>query len=473
MERTLKNKLLSYLIVSSISFSYLILPQKAGLSVPAFVIIQFICLFFIAPKRKPLLLFIPIFILSLNSFISGNDIWHVSNFLLTIAFYSLMVLLTNDEYEVSESSFKLTLDLAKNIFMPLAFFKLPVRWGLESNKEQGQLVKRVLTGIIVSIPCLVFITFFLSSADEIFSRNVNSFLQNSQSVLSAGFLYKLVCSLAAGFYLFGLVYMMYQPQSETKVAFNIKYGDFIIINIVLFSILFVYTVFTAIQFQYLFADSGDLPYGLSYTYYARRGFFELLFLSGVNIFIILLVVNLTQDESGLWVNLTKVFCCYLCLITFILLISSFYRMWLYNADSGLTRLRFLVLGFLVFEAVGLLFTFIYIIKPQFSIISIYLLIGLTYYLALNIVPMDSIIAKSQVDRYFATGNGDIQYAVSLSSDAAPQISRLLTAESPHTRDAARKYFLDRIRSYEHTPGWQKANLSAEKCRRIFEHEKDI
>ena len=71
MEKTLKTRLLFYLGISAISFLYLILAPKAGISVPIFIIIQFICLFFIVPQNKPLLIFIPIFILASNSFISG------------------------------------------------------------------------------------------------------------------------------------------------------------------------------------------------------------------------------------------------------------------------------------------------------------------------------------------------------------------------------------------------------------------
>ena len=103
-----------------------------------------------------------------------------------------------------------------------------------------------------------------------------------------------------------------------------KQGDTLILNILLFAIAAVYTIFAVVQFRYLFAEQ-TLPYGLTYTEYARKGFFELLFLTGINI----------------------------------LLASSFYRMWLYNEDDGLTRLRFLVFGFLIFEGASCYFLLYY------------------------------------------------------------------------------------------------------------------
>ena len=51
------------------------------------------------------------------------------------------------------------------------------------------------------------------------------------------------------------------------------------------SVLAVYTIFIVIQFKYLFSG-GVLPNGLNYSEYARRGFFELVVLSVLNIALI-------------------------------------------------------------------------------------------------------------------------------------------------------------------------------------------
>ena len=136
-------------------------------------------------------------------------------------------------------------------------------------------------------------------------------------------------------------------------------------------------------------------------------------------------------------------------------------MWLYNADDGLTRLRFMVFGFLIFEAIGLLFTFVHIFILKFNIIAVYACIALAYYLVLNVVPMDAIIAKDQIDRYFADGRGGVTYVVStLSADAAPQVARLRNIEDNMIGLDADYYF--RRLNAEYTsivPRWQRWNLS--------------
>ncbi|MDR0293277.1 MAG: DUF4173 domain-containing protein [Oscillospiraceae bacterium] len=365
-----------------------------------------------------------------------------------------------DRLPVREVSARFIGNILKNIPEPLRYFAVPFKWCAEINQKHTRTAKRVLIGVAVSVPCVLFLLVMLSSADLIFSNSVSKILRDIIKIMNFDALLKIVWGIIAGFYLFGLVYSVYQPGCEKAADRKVKSGDLIILNILLVSILVIYTIFVVIQFRYLFASGDNLPYGLTYTHYARRGFFELLFLSGLNILLILFTVWLTKAQTGKWAKLTKLLCCYLCAVTGILLISSFYRMWLYNADDGLTRLRFLVFGFLIFEAIGLAFTFAYIIKPAFNIVAVYAAIGLTYYLLLNVVPMDAVIAKDQIDRYFKTGREGIYYALSLSADAAPQIERLLGSDDARVKMAVDAYFERINQDYSDSASrWQRFNLS--------------
>jgi hypothetical protein len=184
-----------------------------------------------------------------------------------------------------------------------------------------------------------------------------------------------------------------------------------------------------VQIRYLFGgyEGMALPGGISYSDYARRGFFELFFLTGVNIAFILWSVSLFKGRTGAKGGVIQGFQAYLCLLTFVLLASSFYRMTLYSADDGFTRLRLLVYGFLLFEAVGLAITDFYIFKPKFNIIAVYAVIALSYYCVVNVGQLDYWVAKNQVDRYLEKGDpSGISYACSLSADAAPALARLRT-----------------------------------------------
>jgi hypothetical protein len=144
-------------------------------------------------------------------------------------------------------------------------------------------------------------------------------------------------------------------------------------------------------------------------------------------------------------------------------------MWLYYTDDGLTRLRFLVFGFLLFELLGLLFTFFYIIKPRFNLVAVYLLIGLTYYVLLNLVPMDYFIAKSQVDRCLAGNSSGITYTLTLSPDATPQLERLLYEDNVDAEIKAQvvEYLDWNIQRHHSTSAsWQRFNLSVHQLEEI-------
>jgi len=466
MEATSKRNLLLYALISAVSFVYLVMHSNPGSSVPVFIIIQFTFWFYLAPKRKPLWIFAPIFILALNSFISSNSLWHASNFLVITLLYSVMILIMIDDFPIKENSLKFVFKALGNIFSPLTHFAVPFRWWAEVNGNKTETLKRVLIGIAITVPCLVFLIIMLSSADTVFLKGAGSLLEFIGAGINLQLFLKVVLGIIVGLYLLGFMYITHNPPEvkEEEAEGKALNGDLTILNILLISVLIIYTLFVFIQFRYLFAG-GQLPYGLSYTEYARKGFFELLFLSGLNILLILITVNLTKAKISLWSQITKYLCHYLCLITIILLTSSFYRMWLYSSADGLTRLRFLVFGFLIFEAIGLLITFFYISKPSFNIAAVYLAIGLIYYLILNLVPIDSIIAKNQVDRYFNNQKSGIEYVFTLSPDAAPQIARLLNSENvdEKVKERVDAYFGYIDKQYENKEGWQEYNLSIEKA----------
>jgi len=464
IEPILKRNLLLYLLISALGFSFLVLPQQAGVSVPIFVLMQAGFLSHLMPQKRPLIVLAPIFILALNAFLSANPMWRVANLLVSVLLYGLMAVWMTDGVFLKDISSALFRRIGKTICRAFSRFPVPFRWMSESRKESMPTLRRVFIGLAISVPVLLFLIVMLSRADLIFSRATLRFFESLFAFISLSALARFLFGIVAGLYLFGILYgvLAVQDEEEEECERTQRRGDCMILNIVLSSVLLVYTLFVIIQFRYLFASPDSLPHGLNFESYARRGFFELLFLTGVNIAFILLTVWLTKTQSGRGAKLTKILCLYLCAVTVVLLISSFYRMWLHGSDDGLTTMRLLVFGFLIFECIGLLITFFYIWKPNFNIIQVYCLIALSYYLLLNLAPLDRIIARDQVNRYFETGQAGIDYTLTLSPDAAPEIARLFQSENSGTRNRARAYF-DAIESSE---SWRQWNLSLDRALRL-------
>lgn len=489
MDSKIKVRLSLYGFISAISYIYLVLTSKPGISIPIFIIVQGVSIFLIVKNRKEvknkkgILVMLPIFILSLNNFISGSNLWWGVNYFVIIILYSVMILVFNDNLTLQKLNLEHGFHIVVNIFKPFANFKVPFKWCTANSKNETKrlFAGRILIGVLISIPCVIFLIIMLSSADMIFYESSVSLSSWITSLFNFIYVYKFIIGSIAGLYLFGHLYSLFiekEINQSTKplsdlVAKKVK-GDVIVSNILLVSILLVYTIFIGIQFKYLFAE-GSLPYGLNYSEYARRGFFELVFLSILNIALILMTTYLLKDkiyiEKCKWAQITKFMMIYLCILTGIMLISSFYRMMLYDNEYGFTRLRILVYLFLIFEALGLVTTLIYIIKHNFNILAVYSTIGLIYYLTLNIIQIDNIIAKRNIDMYFAgqTETIDMNYLMSLSIDAAPQIMRLLSSDVEIITKTNARIYLDEINSLYNDDdiSWRSYNLSIDKTRKLL------
>lgn len=495
MEDRIKLRLSLYGIISAATYIYLILTPNPGISIPIFILIQLVSLILIIKNTekiknsKGIMVMVPILIISLNRFISANNIWRETNFFAIVFLYSAMFLMMNGNLNLIKINFNSFLKVIVNIFEPIVNFIVPVKWIAErsKNKEKNLVLKRVLIGISISIPCVIFLILMLSSADMVFNNNFIAFNNWLADLINIIYIFKLIIGTFVGLYLFSQLYSVFSDDgnnivkltSESSNSAKQVKGDVIVLNILLVSILIIYTIFIAIQFKYLFS-SGELPYGLNFAEYARRGFFELVFLSVLNIALILLTTYLLKDkiyvEKNKWALFTKLMLIYLCILTGILLVSSFYRMSLYDNAYGFTRLRILVYMFLIFEAVGLVATLIYIMKHNFNIFAVYTAIGLAFYLTLNLVKIDDVIAKRNIDMYLAgqTESLDMDYLMTLSADAAPQIMRLLDKNVEFiTRNNARIYLEGKKELYSNMEyNWQSYNLSVERTKSLLEVNKD-
>jgi len=422
-----------YLVVSLVSYLIFVSVYNAGISVLIFVVIQGIALWFLLPNEKCLIALLPVFVFALNAVLYYNTMWRFTNFLVAGVCYGFMALWATRGISLRNNASHTFLRIVGAVFGAIPAFRMPFVWASGAKKESMRTMRRILVGVMIALPVLGMVSFFLSSADMIFAELAHNLFENLLNFINLNTVWRVVLSVFVGLFLFGILYNIYVPKKISKDFSTITgAGDSLILNVVMGSVLVVYSVFVFIQFRYLFAPPNMLPGGLNFADYARRGFFELLFLSFFNIGFILFATWLTKAQKSIGATVTKLFASYLTVVTVLLLVSSFYRMWLYSDEFGLTRLRLLVFGFLAFEAMGLIITLFYIWKPRFSIGFVYCFIAIAYYMVINLTPIDNIVARNQVDRYFAGQQTGIEYVTRLSQDALPQVRRLRFSANSQT-----------------------------------------
>ena len=186
----------------------------------------------------------------------------------------------------------------------------------------------------------------------------------------------------------------------------------------------VYLVFCFTQIKVLFTEQN-----IKYSEFARKGFFQLMIVSLINIVMILKANNKNLKETEKQEKYKKTMCIVMVIFTLIIIISAFARMTLYQQNYGYTRLRVLVDLTLITEIILLIPTVIYILENKINLIKTYFVIIVTMYCIVNFVNIDKFIVKNNINRYKETGNIDLNYLIEMNNtDLVEQLLELDNTE---------------------------------------------
>jgi len=319
-----------------------------------------------------------------------------------------------------------------------AFVPFPVLLRSAQNiKHRGYLqngnLQRVLLGLLIAVPILFVFTILFAAADLIFGNivdNVFKFLRIDN--LFGHIILSLIMSWLA---LAGLGFALSRPDdsgdvlpASERASHKYRFLGMIESGIVLFSVNALFLLFVGIQFAALFGGQAFIEaQGLTYSEYARRGFFELAAVAVMSQSLILALDFLTKRESARQHTLFLAGSTTLVIMTVIVLTSAFQRMTLYEAAFGFTRLRVFTHVFMVWMAVMLGAFLVMLYARRTYMFATGLLIGaVIYVLALNVLNPDAFIARQNIERFERAGEElDLFYLALLSEDALPVWAPLL------------------------------------------------
>lgn len=288
----------------------------------------------------------------------------------------------------------------------------------------------VILGIIISIPLVVVVLLLLVSADAVFEHildemfdSINFFTLVGDSILSS------ILFVIVFFFTYMLVSFL-SSYNVNGVKKERKGGEPVIAITVCAILSVIYVIFCTIQIVYLFIGSSvglSLPYDMTYAQYAREGFFQLLFVSLINLILVLFGIYFFRESKIL-----KVFLCTITSCTYIMVASSAMRMLLYIQYKYLTFLRVFVLWALLVILLVMIGVMITIFKKDFNFFKYSTLVVTVLYLVLSFARVDYFVAKVNVDNMSARTQyeffegvelyDDYYYLVeNLSYDAAPVI----------------------------------------------------
>jgi len=307
--------------------------------------------------------------------------------------------------------------------------------GIKGDRRLGG----VAIGIIVAIPFLLIFISIFSSADQLFSKSFSGLFQSNDF---GTYVFKTIRDLIVGiFFLASGSTMLSRLVEERKPTDGggrtVGLDQTVYVTfLALINILFL--VFVAFQFAYFFGGQAWVAtQGITYADYARQGFFQLLFASGL-VFAITWALYWLTDMRQRW---TKILTIVMIAQTGIIIVSALKRLMLYVDAYGLTLARWWAAFCIILIGLTLLAIAAFAIaKAAYAPVSKFAFLGILIITSLALlIPSERTIARYNVDRFLAN-NGlrlDFGYLDSLSSDAIDERIRLASSEWPSDQDGYR------------------------------------
>lgn len=381
-------------------------------------------------KKLGVLLVCSIWLLAGSFLLKSNMILYALN-ILVIPFLVLLqlVLVTypvkNQWHRLSFVK-KVILTVAASIMYSFRFLMQgPKQASNRMDEKTGEIVKRVLIGLSISFPLLVVIINLLVSADQQFGQMLGSLPRWFSRLEIEEEILRTIAALFYALSIFGLLQVLRKKSSmsespadsENKIPW-----DSVISLTVLISLNIVYLLFVIVQFTYFFSET--LQAGYTYAEYARRGFFELLFVAVLNLMIISTVISFAEMGSRAIKLFIRIMLTLLVFFSGIMLYSAFIRLFMYEEAYGFTFIRVLAHAFMIFLLVILGYSLIRIWLERLLLVRFYIISAILFYTIINTMPLDRFVVEQNFQRYIETGKIDIYYLNSLSYDGVEGLIKL-------------------------------------------------
>lgn len=316
---------------------------------------------------------------------------------------------------------------APGTFFRLGFGKLPEAFhglgaAFRKSGSAGQKGGAFLLGVFLCIPLLAVMIPLLMSADAAFD--------GLMGLLPEFDLEELLATVIFGLLLWAVLYtravaLRKAPAGEAAPRQR-KGIHAITVNTVLGAAGLVYLVYLLSQLAYFSGGfAGILPEGYSVAEYARRGFFEMALLSGIDLTVMVFSLGLVRREGSAPLA-TKLLCLFLGVVTLFLVSTASAKMFLYIGSFGLTSLRVLTQIVMLFMAITTVIICVWLFQPKLPYMKALLLVALVIGAVTLWVDVDTQVARYNVDAYLSgrLESVDIHYLYGLGDEGIPQLARL-------------------------------------------------
>ncbi|HAM81882.1 DUF4153 domain-containing protein [Ornithinibacillus bavariensis] len=398
-----------------------------GISYPIFIAAFYAVFYFrfgftFNHRRIGLLLMVVIWVLSASYLFYDNETFYLLNIIVIpiLVFIHIVLITTPNKVDwISIPFFNQVMNKFSQMFSYVKrYIKLMGKRTLfkQMKKETTQAIKRIIYGLLIGIPLLLFITALLMLADEKFGNvvmTVPNFITKFNFL--EGF-FRLLVVVIATLLFFGAFQVLKKKYTPiiVKPILDKKQAswDGITAATILVLLNSVYLLFVVIQFKYFFGNA--IQENFTYAEYARRGFFELILVTLINWTLLLCFLKFVKPAKKALAYFIKVMYSLLIVSSGIMLASAYMRLTLYEEAYGFTIDRILAHTFMLFLLVIFAYTLIRVWLEGISLLHFYMIAGLIFYTGLNAINLEEMIVENNLERYEQTGKIDIYYLNGLS-----------------------------------------------------------
>lgn len=313
----------------------------------------------------------------------------------------------------------LLLNCIATLYMP---FKDFLEYLKNTKLFKNDKVRNIITGFAIAIPLLWIIIGLLSSADLLFGKMTH---QLYTFIFSSNLFYVILMTVFAFLACYCIICGAVSRVGINDKANTTKKANASIAITVVSLLCIVYVIFCSLQILYLFANGlFVLPEEFTFAEYARRGFFELLTVTVINIVLMLICTSFFEESKIIRFFLTVMTAC-----TYIMIGSAVYRMLLYIGAYNLTFLRLFVLLFLFIDSLVLGGVIISVFRKEFPLFMYCVTVVTVSYLIFSFAKPDYFIASYHISEKKELEYTDIVFLTEgLSLDAAPVLVPFFSQE---------------------------------------------
>ena len=322
--------------------------------------------------------------------------------------------------------------------LPLALFG-DIRWEQLPRGAWSARAAAILRGLLIALPLLLLFGALFMAADAVFEQLVtNTLAINLEEVVSHVVMTGFLAWLACGYLRTALV----EPGPDLPAVERPKPLSLgtIETGVVLGALNLLFLAFVLVQFTYLFGGGALVMSSsdLTYAEYARRGFFELVWVTALVLPVLLISHWLLPTEGA---RLFRWLAGSLVAMLAVIMASAVQRMLLYVSEFGLTELRLYPTAFMAWLALVFGWFVLTVLRGRRERFAVGALVsGLAVLVALHVLNPDSFIARVNTARLQTGHSFDATYATELSADAVPVLVKAL----PHMNEEQRLATLEQL-----------------------------